>query len=209
MDVMEAFHVNISWMKNASEWNECNNQINSNYNAGGDYRHDVVPLYNNILSHNVNLLIYSGNDDLVCAYVGSRYWIDNELNHSLRGEALTEWNSWLVNGEVGGWYQAWKKFTFLVVRDAGHEVPEYQPARAYAMFRRFLNNNWTNVAETVMDENFADYGSSDSSTFADDHFWAGFGIGLSVMIVINIIFVSIWYFKYRNWSPTHEPLMDD
>jgi len=206
---MKAFHVNLTWMKNASAWNWCNDQTNVQYDKdGSDHATDQVPLYNNILANNINLLVYSGNDDLVCAYQGSRYWIDNNLSVPLRGENLTVWQSWFVNGDVGGWYQAWEKFVFLVVRDAGHEVPEYQPARAYAMFRRFLTNNWTDVVETVPDENFVEYGTDDTSTFADSHFWAGFGIAIAVMVVINMIVCVVYYYRCRYVSSGHEPLID-
>ena len=41
--------------------------------------------------------------------------------------------------QVGGYTTANDKLTYATVRDAGHEVPSYQPLRAYNMFNAFLN----------------------------------------------------------------------
>jgi len=40
--------------------------------------------------------------------------------------------------QVGGYTSSAKEVTYATVRDAGHEVPSYQPLRAYDMFSRFL-----------------------------------------------------------------------
>ena len=92
-----------------------------------EYGESQVPYYYDMLDNNIRVLVYSGNDDLVCAYSGTRYWVYGNLTDAAKGEELSNgWISWHVNGEVGGWYQQWQKFTFLVVRDAGHEVPEVE-----------------------------------------------------------------------------------
>lgn len=43
--------------------------------------------------------------------------------------------------QVGGWSQVYKNLTFVTVREAGHEVPEYQPGRAFALFKYFLRGH--------------------------------------------------------------------
>jgi hypothetical protein len=40
--------------------------------------------------------------------------------------------------QVGGWTQVYENLTFVTVRDAGHEVPQYQPGRALQLFKYFL-----------------------------------------------------------------------
>ena len=124
--VWEALHVNISWVLNNHTWFYCSFWDGYNENeTSSEYGSSQVPYYYEMLNNDIRVLVYSGNDDLVCAYPGTRYWVYGKLNDSVKGEEISDgWSSWHVNGEVGGWYQQWEKFTFLVVRDAGHEVPE-------------------------------------------------------------------------------------
>lgn len=43
--------------------------------------------------------------------------------------------------QAAGFYQEYgKNLVFATVRNAGHMVPESQPARAYAMLERFLHS---------------------------------------------------------------------
>ncbi len=93
------------------------------------------------------------------------------------------------------------------VRDAGHEVPAYQPARAYALFDRFLRNNYsdTPVDLRIVTDNFDEYGheNNDSSWF-----WKGFGVGCGiiggfVLIGLLIYFVIKWRKKRKR---EHQPL---
>lgn len=43
-----------------------------------------------------------------------------------------------VTTQVGGWTEVYDGLTFATVRGAGHEVPLFQPERAYTLFRSFL-----------------------------------------------------------------------
>jgi serine carboxypeptidase-like clade II len=43
-----------------------------------------------------------------------------------------------VREQVGGWSEVYEGLTFATVRGAGHEVPLFQPSRAFRMFQSFL-----------------------------------------------------------------------
>ena len=43
-----------------------------------------------------------------------------------------------VSVQVGGWSEVYEGLTFASVRGAGHEVPLFQPRRAFRMFQSFL-----------------------------------------------------------------------
>ncbi|KAJ7949227.1 Carboxypeptidase [Quillaja saponaria] len=52
----------------------------------------------------------------------------------------TVWHPWFLNGEVGGYTEVYKgDLTFATVREAGHQVPSYQPARALSLIKSFLD----------------------------------------------------------------------
>jgi len=47
---------------------------------------------------------------------------------------------WRVGTQLAGYAKNFANFTTVVVRNAGHEVPFYQPKHALDMLNRFLNN---------------------------------------------------------------------
>jgi len=47
---------------------------------------------------------------------------------------------WRVNGDLAGYSQTFANLTKLVIRNAGHEVPFFQPVNAFDMINRFLKN---------------------------------------------------------------------
>jgi len=200
-DVQEVLHVNTSQI-DGGQWLVCSDW--GGYNKSGDSL-NMATYYPNILQNNVRVLIYSGNDDLVCAYSGSRYWIYHNLTESDKGTRLTNWTSWIVNDEVGGWYQQWSNFTFLVVRDAGHEVPEYQPSRAYTMFHRFLQNNYTDYFLKIDYHNYETYGSS-SNDHKSKYIWQGIAIGASVIICLAVIIGLIFYYRSKQTNKDYSPM---
>lgn len=52
----------------------------------------------------------------------------------------TAWHPWSILGEVGGYTQVYNGgLTFATVREAGHQVPSYQPARAFSLVKHFLD----------------------------------------------------------------------
>ncbi|KAK3036165.1 hypothetical protein RJ639_029902 [Escallonia herrerae] len=50
----------------------------------------------------------------------------------------TAWRPWYLDQEVGGYVEEYRGITLVTIRGAGHMVPSYQPERALAMFKSFL-----------------------------------------------------------------------
>ncbi|ETO16533.1 hypothetical protein RFI_20806 [Reticulomyxa filosa] len=193
-EVWDAFHVNLDWvqmpsnsqkeymnLKNLS-WFACAHSYWNGYDQN-ETMENQIPYYVNILTNSdIRILVFSG-----------KY-------HS-------SFQSWHVLGEVAGWFQEWEKFVFVNVRDAGHEVPEYQPARAYVLFQRFLNgisiadkNNNMDDAQKELppqtDDNLQTllYGYSDTI----GNFWGGFAVGAGVIAMLAFIaFASYWWLIKR------------
>ena len=82
----------------------------------------------------LRILVYSGDVDAIVPVIGTRRWIESLLLPVLR-----PWHQWRAQGQVAGFEVVYEGLTFATVRGAGHMVPYTQPARAAALFRRYLH----------------------------------------------------------------------
>lgn len=105
----------------------------------------MVPYYQYLIDGNfgLNILVYSGDDDSVCATVGTQGWIW-DMGYKVAGRM---WQSYVLDGQTAGYFTAWKdtKLGFLTVHGAGHEVPTYKPAVALDLFTKYLKGQWTSA----------------------------------------------------------------
>ena len=134
-EVKEAIHV-----KTDIEWEECSRTIKYNIK---DKESSMVEYYNYLIdgNFNLNILVYSGDDDSVCSTEGTQSWIwDLGYETSRRN-----WETYTYNDQTAGYFTAWKdtKLGFLTIRGAGHEVPTYKPEIALDMFKKYLKGYWT------------------------------------------------------------------
>eukprot|EP00897_Mesotaenium_endlicherianum_P008948 jgi/Mesen1/8081/ME000434S07329 len=105
-----------------------------------DVESTVLGLYAYLLRAGIRIWVYSGDVDGVVPVAGTRKWIaklrrEGHLSHS------KPWAPWYLNHQVGGHTEEYNDgaFTFVTVRNAGHEVPYTQPERALALFSSFLH----------------------------------------------------------------------
>lgn len=156
-DVQEAIHANVTKLK--YEWSPCSGVIRK----WVDSSPTVLPLLHeflnnglrvwifrlNIHSHfflsdtKINIVklilvtfcLYSGDTDGRVPVTSTKYSI-KKMNLPVK----TVWHPWFAYGEVGGYTEVYKgDLTFVTVREAGHQVPSYQPARALTLIKHFLD----------------------------------------------------------------------
>ena len=90
-----------------------------------------------MISKCINILIYSGDTDLVCPFTGNLLWIK-----SLNLEIKEKWKSWKLDDEsdyVAGYKVVYNGLTFVTVRGTGHMVPQWKPKEALQIFSEFIN----------------------------------------------------------------------
>ena len=94
--------------------------------------------------HDLNMMIYSGDDDSICATAGTQAWIWN-----LGVNTTYLWKAWHVHSQTVGFATKFdlgnrsnSVLSFVTVHGAGHEVPSYRPMEAMEMLTRFLNRMW-------------------------------------------------------------------
>jgi carboxypeptidase C (cathepsin A) len=138
-DVKAAIHV-----KSDLTWEECSYDLRYNM---ADRLISMVPVYQDILSQdaNLNILVYSGDDDAVCGTIGTQEWVWS-LGYS--PYSTEYWKTWMYNGQVAGFATKFdtsatnNKLAFVTVHKAGHEVPAYVPAEGFDLFDKYLNGFW-------------------------------------------------------------------
>eukprot|EP00586_Coscinodiscus_wailesii_P009443 CAMPEP_0172521832 /NCGR_PEP_ID=MMETSP1066-20121228/292802_1 /TAXON_ID=671091 /ORGANISM="Coscinodiscus wailesii, Strain CCMP2513" /LENGTH=485 /DNA_ID=CAMNT_0013304793 /DNA_START=72 /DNA_END=1526 /DNA_ORIENTATION=+ len=142
IDVQEALHVT------PRKWKTC--AYDGFRYSDDDIDASVIGLYKELVTdlgvkRGLNMLIYSGDDDSMCALVGTQEWIYDLGVNVDKGEY---WNVWQVDGQTAGYVTKFDvgkggaSFMLVTVHDAGHEVPTYKPKEAFEMFRKYLNGQW-------------------------------------------------------------------
>jgi len=115
-------------------WKSCNFGINMKFHVDWmkDFSHYVVDL----LEAGFPALIYAGDVDFICNYLGNQAWTkDLEWSHKadFNDAGVHDWNS------GGGFARTSNGLTFLQVVDGGHMVPADQPEVSLEMLKVFLS----------------------------------------------------------------------
>jgi cathepsin A (carboxypeptidase C) len=100
-----------------------------------NYQQDIPPL----LENNIRVLIYAGEDDFICNWMGNKAW-----TLALDWSGKNNFNStrdvpWTVNNKEAGLVRSYGGFTFLKVHNAGHMVPMNQPLYSLVMLNTFIS----------------------------------------------------------------------
>ena len=101
-------------------------------------------LYPTLLQH-TPVLIYNGDVDACVPYNSNADWIV-ALAAQQSWVQATAWRPWLLQRMPAGYVTQYDtklahNLTFLTVKESGHMVPQYQPARAFAFFSRWLEQS--------------------------------------------------------------------
>ncbi|KAF1894564.1 hypothetical protein Lal_00031433 [Lupinus albus] len=127
-NVQEALHANVTKLK--YDWESCSDVISE----WDDSPSTIIPLLHEFLNNGLRVWIFSGDTDGRVPVTSTKYSI-KKMNLSTK----TPWYPWFFNGEVGGYAEVYNGgLTFATVREAGHEVPSYQPGRALSLIMHFL-----------------------------------------------------------------------
>ncbi|CAE7197072.1 SCPL26 [Symbiodinium natans] len=127
-----------------THWADCANSVGSAYNST-DLNQPMMPYWQHLIQKgNLNLMIYSGDDDAVCATLGSQQFVWDLGYEPVEGKS---WVPWTVLGQTAGFRTdfavpaaagAKASFAFVTVHGAGHMVPATQPARSLSLLKKFL-----------------------------------------------------------------------
>ncbi|TKY54690.1 Serine carboxypeptidase 24 [Spatholobus suberectus] len=127
-EVQKAMHANVTNIP--YKWTACSDVLLKYWK---DSEISVLPIYKELIAAGLRIWVFSGDTDSVVPVTATRFSL-NHLNLTIR----TSWYPWYSSGQVGGWTEVYNGLTFATVRGAGHEVPLFQPKRAYTLFKSFL-----------------------------------------------------------------------
>lgn len=131
--VQQAFHANTTSLP--YRWSSCDEGI-VDYDVSA-FDDSMLPVLTRILEAGVSVLVFSGDEDSVVPFGGTRKQI-RELAKIVNLTTSVPYSAWFDGGQVGGWTQSYGPLTYATVRGASHEVPYSNPARALTMFTSFL-----------------------------------------------------------------------
>ncbi|KXN91965.1 hypothetical protein AN958_11025 [Leucoagaricus sp. SymC.cos] len=125
----------------------CNMEVNQLFTMNGDGMHNSASLLPGLINDGIRLLVYAGNADMMCNYIGNERWVEHletKFSREFRDAKSLPWitfESGLKAGEVrtaGGGSSTAGNVTFVNVYDAGHMVPYDQPEAALDLITRWI-----------------------------------------------------------------------
>lgn len=90
-----------------------------------------------LLDRGLDILIYSGQYDLICNHLNMEKVLDSLAWSAQEDWVNTQPGVWIVDGKPAGYVRKAKNLQSLLLLDAGHMVPMDQPEIALLMLRNF------------------------------------------------------------------------
>ncbi|KAI0763992.1 carboxypeptidase C [Trametes elegans] len=125
----------------------CNMEINQGFAMQGDGARNRAKLLPELLESGIRVLIYAGDADMACNYIGNLRWVE-ALESKFHDEfSKTELQPWVTldKGALAGWVRSAGgdgftagNITYVQVHAAGHMVPFDQPEASLDLFSRWL-----------------------------------------------------------------------
>jgi len=125
-------------VKNNKAWEQCDMSVHEDMMSDWGHRYDnAIP---EMLEAGKRVLIYAGDQDIICNELGNRWWVD-ALEWSGRAEwARAQDEPWEVDGEHAGTIKTAGGLSFVSVAGAGHMVPMDKPKQGLDMITRFITH---------------------------------------------------------------------
>ncbi|KAI8444225.1 carboxypeptidase C [Phakopsora pachyrhizi] len=137
------------------EFQSCNNDVNRAFQMSGDNMHNAAALIPDLLANGIRLLIYAGEDDFMCNYLGNERWM-MALDTPFQEEFQNQTHKYLSKHssgnrtEVSGTHNhvgmlrtagpGAGNFSYVSLYESGHMVPFDQPEIALELINKWLDN---------------------------------------------------------------------
>lgn len=116
-------------------WTECNGAVSSTFRARRSRPSaELIPQ----LVKQIQVLLYSGEQDLICNHIGTENWLKKLDWNGYTGFDDGEHQEWKFRGEDVGYYKSSRNLTFVLYKDASHMVPYDKGPESFDMLNRFM-----------------------------------------------------------------------
>eukprot|EP00485_Elphidium_margaritaceum_P023184 CAMPEP_0202711486 /NCGR_PEP_ID=MMETSP1385-20130828/23290_1 /ASSEMBLY_ACC=CAM_ASM_000861 /TAXON_ID=933848 /ORGANISM="Elphidium margaritaceum" /LENGTH=459 /DNA_ID=CAMNT_0049371233 /DNA_START=25 /DNA_END=1404 /DNA_ORIENTATION=- len=145
------FTAETTWLNNATvqeqigvdmKWESCNTLVNIRLES--DWMKDYQQKITQPIETNVRGLIYAGDLDFICNWLGNQAWaLALPWSAQAQFDAVTPSKYTLDNGTTVGeirQVENLSNFTFVRIYEAGHMVPMDQPAAALKLINDFISD---------------------------------------------------------------------
>ncbi|KAF4578412.1 hypothetical protein EYR36_000219 [Pleurotus pulmonarius] len=126
-----------------------NMAVNLAFTRQGDGMHNSALLLTDLVNDGIRLLVYAGNADAMCNFIGNERWVellDSKFNSEFAATRPVPWISKSTGKQVGEVRSAGGSgftagnVTFATVFEAGHMVPHDQAEAALDLVTRWMAN---------------------------------------------------------------------
>ncbi|KZV66346.1 serine carboxypeptidase [Peniophora sp. CONT] len=123
-----------------------NQDIAKNFQDKGDWMRSTKPRLERVIDAGVRVILYVGDADFLCNYMGVEVLSDNLQTRFSTEYAKQEWANFTVNSVNAGIYKNAGTFSYARLFGAGHLVPAYglpgvpRGAAALQMFSQVMSN---------------------------------------------------------------------
>lgn len=125
------------------DYQDCNFDINRNFLFTGDWmKPDFRDAIIDILETDLPVLIYAGDKDFICNWLGNQGWTDRLAYSKSDGFQNAKIRKWKNGKTHAGDVKNFDNFTFLRVFDGGHMVPYNQPENSLDMVNRWIAGDY-------------------------------------------------------------------
>ncbi|KAJ7817330.1 serine carboxypeptidase [Mycena leptocephala] len=128
----------------APKFVECNTDMLVEFMSQGDGMRDTKSVVTELVDEGIRLLVYAGNADSVCNYMGNSRWVAELPSTHKDAFEDAPFRPWIVSGRPAGVVRSAGdgagNVTYLTVYEAGHMVPHDQPEAALHMLNRWIRN---------------------------------------------------------------------
>jgi carboxypeptidase D len=213
-DVVKALNINPA---KKSGWTECSGLVHQAFTAKKSL--PSVNLLPGLIESGINILLFSGDKDLICNHIGTETLIHNMKWKGGTGFETSPgvWaprHDWSFEDEPAGIYQSARNLTYVLFYNSSHMVPFDNPRQSRDMLDRFMNVDIASIGGQPSDSRIdgeklpqtAVGGQTNSTAHEKDekeklkqtemHAYTKSGEAVLVIVIIGVL---VWgFFIWRN-----------